>query len=127
MKRIALFAAAAVLAAPAVFAQSYGSSTTTTTTTAPAGAVTSSTGAGVSSGTGGVVAPASASANTSVATVPMRSPHLLPGGSMVQHSSNTTTMGSGPGSTQTVTTTYWANVPSGVERRNDFKRWMALK
>lgn len=124
MKRIALIAAA-VLAAPAVFAQSYGSTTTTTTTTAPAGAVTSSTGAGVSSGTGGVVAPASA--NTSVATVPMRSPHLLPGGSMVQHSSNTTTMGSGPGSTQTVTTTYWANVPSGVERRHDFQRWMSLK
>ena len=126
MKRIALIAAAAVLAAPAVFAQSYGSSTTTTTTaTPPAGAVTSSTGASVSSGTGGVVAPASA--NTSVATVPMNSPHLLPGGSMVQHSSKTTTMGSGPGSTQTVTTTYWANVPSGVERRNDFQRWMSLK
>jgi len=123
MKRIALFAAAAVLAAPAVFAQSYG----TSTTTPPAGAVTSSTGASVSSGTGGAVAPSSASASTSVATVPMRSPHLLPGGSMVQHSTNTTTMGSGPGSTQTVTTTYWANVPSGVERRNDFKRWMALK
>jgi len=123
MKRIALFAAAAVLAAPAVFAQSYG----TSTTTPPAGAVTSPTGASVSSGTGGAVAPSSASASTSVATVPMRSPHLLPGGSMVQHSTNTTTMGSGPGSTQTVTTTYWANVPSGVERRNDFKRWMALK
>jgi hypothetical protein len=57
----------------------------------------------------------------------MRSPHLLPGGSMVQHSSKTTTMGAGPGSTQTVTTTYWANVPAGVEGRRDFKRWMALK
>ena len=125
MKRIALIAAAAALAAPAVFAQAYGSGSTTTTTTRPAGAVTSSTGASVSSGTGGVVAPASAS--TSVATVPMNSPHLLPGGSMVQHASKTTTMGSGPGSTQTVTTTYWANVPSGVERRNDFQRWMSLK
>jgi hypothetical protein len=134
MKRIALIAAA-VLAVPAVFAQAYGSSTTTAPTTPmpagaatspmPAGAATSSTDASV--GSGGVAAPAPDATNTTVSTVPMKSPHLMPGGSMVQHSSNTTTMGSGPGSTQTVTTTYWANVPSGVERRKDFQRWMALK
>jgi hypothetical protein len=137
MKRIALIAAA-VLAVPAVFAQAYGSSTTaptTATTPMPAGAATSPMPAGAAAstdasvGSGGVVAPASAStsSNTTVSTVPMKSPHLMPGGSMVQHSSNTTTMGSGPGSTQTVTTTYWANVPSGVDRRKDFQRWMALK
>jgi hypothetical protein len=38
MKRIALFAAAAMLAAPAVFAQSYGGSSSTTTGTMPSGA-----------------------------------------------------------------------------------------
>jgi hypothetical protein len=126
MKRIALFAAAAVLAAPAVFAQSYGGSTSTTT--APSGAVTSSTGASVSSGTGAVVKPASASTSASVSAAPMNSPHLLPGGSMVQHSTDTKTLGAAPGPVQTVTTTtYWANVPSGAESRHDFRRWMSLK
>jgi hypothetical protein len=127
MKRIALFAAAAVLAAPAVFAQSYGGSSSTTTTP-PSGAVTSSTGASVSSGTGGVVKPASTSTSASVSAAPMNSPHLLPGGSMVQHSTDTKTLGAAPGPVQTVTpTTYWANVPSGAGRRHDFQRWMSLK
>jgi hypothetical protein len=124
MKRIALFAAAAVLAAPAVFAQSYGGSSSSSTGTMPSGAVTSSTGASVSSGTGAVVAPASAS----MSTAPMASPHLLPGASMVQHSTDTKTLGAAPGPVQTVTTTtYWANVPSGAESRHDFRRWMSLK
>jgi hypothetical protein len=107
-------AVAGALAAPA-FAQS---------------SVTSSTGASVSSGTGIVVTPSLPGANVTVtpaASVATPSGHLLPGATLVQGSSTTTVMGSGPGSSTTIVTNYWTNVPAGFERRGDVQRWMALK
>ena len=115
MKRIAILAAVAALAAPGVFAQS---------------PVTSSTGAPVSSGTGVVVtpaAPAAAVAAEPSATVSTPAPRLMSGGTIVQHSSTTTMGAAGPATTKTIVTSSWANVPANVERRGDFQRWQKLK
>ena len=114
MKRVAILAAVAALAAPGVFAQS---------------AVTSSTGAPVSSGTGAVVTPASPAPAMAVepATVSTPAPRLLSGGTIVQHSSTTTMGAAGTATTKTIVTSSWANVPANVERRGDFQRWQALK
>jgi hypothetical protein len=117
MKRIALVAAAALMAASA-FAQS---------------TVQSSTGASVSSGTGTVVTPGAPSASVTVmpstSTAVMPSHHLLPGGTMVQ-SGHTTVLGGPPGtaaSTKTEITTYWANVPADVHLDGNFQRWQRLR
>jgi hypothetical protein len=116
MKRVAILAAVAALAAPGVFAQS---------------AVTSSTGAPVSSGTGAVVTQASPSPAPAVAAEPAMvstpTPHLLSGGTIVQHSSTTTMGAAGPATTKTIVTHSWANVPANAERRGDFQRWQKLK
>ena len=92
-------------------------------------AVTSGTGATVHSGTGVTVTPSLPSASVTVqpASAEVQPAHMISGGTMVQHSSSTTTLGAGP-ATQTVTTTdYWVNVPANVERRSDFRRWQSLK
>jgi hypothetical protein len=115
---LASFALAAVAAAPA-FAQT---------------SVQSSTGLTVSSGTGVPVTPAAAGASTSVTVMPstavaVESTHLLPGGAMVP--ANSTAVLGGPAGnvsgSQTVTTSYWVNVPPDAARRGDFQRWQALK
>lgn len=119
MKNIAIVAAAALLAAPAAFAQS---------------AVTSSTGVTVSSGTGVVVTPGAPSASTAtkVTVAPsaaMPSPHLLPGGAVVQNGS-TTVLGGPSGNvagTKTEVNTYWVNVPADAPRDAGFRRWQSLK
>lgn len=116
MKRIALIAAASLLAASA-FAQS---------------TVTNSTGMGVSSGTGVAVTPGAPSATVTVipSTATAVSSHaLLPGGAMVRESS-TTVLGGPSGDvagTKTEVTTYWANVPADVQRDGNFQRWRQLK
>ena len=115
MKRVAILAAVAALAAPGVFAQS---------------SVTSSTGAPVSSGTGAVVTPAGPAAAVAVepgAAVSTPAPRLLSGGTIVQHSSTTTMGAAGPATTKTIVTRSWVNVPANAESRGDFKRWQALK
>ena len=120
MKRVAILAAVAALAAPGVFAQS---------------SVNSSTGAPVTSGTGGAVMPASpapaspapAMAAEPPATVSTPAPRLISGGTIVQHSSTTTMGAAGPATTKTIVTSSWANVPANVERRGDFQRWQKLK
>ena len=92
--------------------------------------VSTGTGGTVSSGTGLTVAPATAS----VTVIPSTSSaiptgHLMPGGAMVQRSS-TTVLGGPAGDasgTQSIVTDYWVNVPSGAERRDDFRRWQSLK
>lgn len=120
MKKIQYaFVAAAALAAGSVFAQS---------------AVTSPSGATVSSGTGVVVTPGAPSASVTVipstsTAVGVPSTRLLPGGAMVQHSSSTTLGGpSGNVSgTKTEVTTYWANVPADAPRDGNFQRWQRLK
>ena len=92
-------------------------------------AVTSGTGATVTSGTGVTVTPSLPSASVTVqpTSAEVAKGRMLPGGTMVEYSSNTTTLGAGP-ATQTVTTThYWTNVPANVERRGDFQRWKSLK
>ena len=115
---LASFAVAALAAAPA-FAQT---------------TVQSSAGIGVSSGTGVPVTPASAGASASVTVMPstavaVESAHLLPGGAMVP--ANSTAVLGGPAGnvsgSQTVTTSYWVNVPADAPRRGDFQRWQALK
>ena len=115
MKRVAILAAVAALAAPGVFAQS---------------SVNSSTGAPVTSGTGAAVMPASpapAMAAEPPATVSTPAPRLMSGGTIVQHSSTTTMGAAGPATTKTIVTSSWANVPANVERRGDFQRWQKLK
>lgn len=119
---------------------------TETTTILGAGPVMSSNGALVSSGTGVVVtpgapatiavapapaiavAPATTVAVAPVLTVP--GTRVLPGAAQVQ-ASQTTVLGgpAAPGvtSSRTIVTSYWVNVPAGVEHRADFQRWLALK
>jgi hypothetical protein len=116
MKRIAILAAATLLAASA-FAQS---------------TVTNSTGIGVSSGTGVPVTPGAPSATVTVmpsTSVAVPNHALLPGGAMVQHSS-TTVLGGPSGDvagSKTVINSYWANVPADVTRDDNFRRWQQLK
>ena len=116
MKRIAILAAATMLAASA-FAQS---------------TVTNSTGTGVTSGTGVPVTPGAPSAPVTVTpstSVAVPNHALLPGGAMVQHSS-TTVLGGPSGDvagTKTVINSYWANVPADVTRDGNFQRWQQLK
>lgn len=112
------FVAAACMLAASAFAQS---------------SVTSSTGATVSSGTGVVVTPGAPSASVTVTpsttVVAAPKPHLLPGGSLVQHS-QTTVLGGPSGTaagTKTEVTTYWANVPADAPRDASFQRWQRLK
>ena len=115
MKSIAILSAVVALAAPGVFAQS---------------AVTSSTGAPVSSGTGAVVTPAMPSAAVAVEPAAMLStpaPRLISGGTIVEHSTTTTMGAAGPATTKTIVTRSWLNVPANAESRGDFKRWQALK
>ena len=116
MKRVAILAAVAALAAPGVFAQS---------------AVTSSTGAPVTSGTGAVVTPAAPTpapaGGAEPAMVSPPPPHQLSGGPIVQHSSTTPMGAAGTATTKTIVTSSWANVPANVERRGDFQRGQALK
>jgi hypothetical protein len=103
---------------------------------AEGGMVYSSGGSSVSSGTGVLVgqgAPSSSvtvipSSSVAVTTVPGN--RLLPGAATVQ--ANSTTVMGGPAAggisgSQTVTTTYWVNVPGGVQYRSDFQRWQSLK
>jgi len=100
---------------------------------AEGGKLSSSTGAGVTSGTGVIVGQGAPSTTVivepaaSVAVVP--GTHLLPGATQVQASQTTVMGGPAPGvtSSQTVVTRYWVNVPAGVERRADFQRWTHLK
>jgi len=146
-------AAVALLSAPA-FAQTNCTVSSdnlqticTETTILGAGPVMSSNGALVSSGTGVVVtpgapatiavAPAPAVAvvpATTVAVAPaviaVPGARILPGAAQVQ--ANQTTVLGGPAapgvtSSRTIVTSYWVNVPAGVEHRADFQRWLALK
>lgn len=95
------------------------------------GAVTSSTGASVSSGTGIVVTPSLPEASvtvvpSTVAVIP--DGPLLPGGTMVQY--NTTTVMGAPGApagTTTKVTRYWVNVPADVASWDSFQRWQRLR
>jgi metallophosphoesterase superfamily enzyme len=93
-------AAAAALAAPALFAQT---------------AVVTSTGPVVTSSTGIVVTPG----------VPAMVTHNapLPGAVMAQASQTTSVAGN----TTTTTTRYWVNVPPDVQRDDNFRRWQHLK
>jgi hypothetical protein len=133
-------AAAAFLAVPA-FAQSSSCTldsnlqmTCPSTTILGAGpAVTSSSGTVVQSGTGLAVTPGAPSSTVVAPTgsvVLAPSSHLLPGAAQVQSHQTTVLGGPAPGgiaSSKTVVTTYWVNVPAGVEHRADFQRWMRLK
>jgi hypothetical protein len=102
-------AVAAVLSAPAVFAQT---------------AVISASGPVVTSGTGVIVTPGVSSTN--VVVVPGTQPAMPParyyGGVMAQADSTTVVAGN----TTTTTTRYWANVPPDVTRDGNFQRWRAL-
>jgi len=112
MKIHAAFAAAAILAVPAVFAQT---------------AVQSSTGATVSSGTGVAVTPG-VSSSTTVATGPVRTVAVLPqptiNGAVMAQAGSTETVN---GNTKTVVTRYWVNVPRGIVGDDEFERWQRLR
>ena len=104
--------AALVLSAPA-FAQT---------------AVQSSTGATVSSGTGVVVTPGVSS--TTVVTAPATAVVVAPSPSASLHGATVAQVGTTEtvnGTTKTVVTRYWVNVPAGVERDADFQRWQRLR
>lgn len=118
MKMHAALIAAAVLAAPAAFAQT---------------AVQSSTGMTVSSGTGIVVTPGVPSSMvmpavaTSVAapgTVVTTLPAATINGAVVAQA-GTQQIVTGP--SQTIVTRYWLNVPPGVENDPEFQRWQRLR
>jgi dihydroxyacetone kinase-like predicted kinase len=111
MKIHAALAAAAILAVPAVFAQS---------------TVQSSTGATVTSGTGAVVTPGVSSSTTVIA--PIRTVEVLPqptiNGAVLAQAGSTETVN---GNTKTVTTRYWVNVPRGAMVDDEFERWQRLR
>ena len=112
MKRIALLAAAAALAAPAVFAQ-------TAATVVQGGGPVLLEGPAVSRPLPGAViaqAPAMMSDGT-VAVVP--STTVLGGPAAVVSTTTTTT------ASPEVVTHYW-NVPANIGSRADFQRWMRL-
>jgi hypothetical protein len=56
-------------------------------------------------------------------------PRMLPGGTMIQHSSTTVLGGpSGDASgTKTEITRYWVNVPANAQSNAAFQRWQHLK
>jgi hypothetical protein len=107
----ALFALAIAAAASGAFAQS----------------VQSSTNIPVTSGTGVAVTPGVVSSTTVVTAAPVVVSTLpaprYSGAVMAQAGSSEVVSGD----TKTVTTRYWANVPSGVELNDEFQRWQRLK
>lgn len=106
--KFTLVAAAAVLAAPAVFAQS-ATVHTTTTVTAPAGVVVSTTSSPVSQRPlpGGAVAQAQLVAPVAVVS---------------SSGSSTAVMGA----SAAPVTRYWFNVPRDIDDRAEFQRWQRL-
>lgn len=119
MKMHAALIAAAVLAAPAAFAQV---------------TVQSSTGATVTSGTGIAVTPGVPSSMVlapgvagpviaPVATVAVLPSPTIHGAAVVP--AGTQQVVAGP--TQTIVTRYWVNVPPGVENDPEFQRWQRLR
>lgn len=97
----------AALFAGAAMAQTPGTTTVTTT-------VHSASGVPVTSGTGIQVTPG----------VAVTTHQSLPGATL--QPAGTTTVTSAPNTTTTVTS-YWANVPAGVQNDGNFQRWQALR
>ena len=108
--KLALFAAAAVLAAPAVFAQTIVYTDTTVMGAGPAAVVVAPTNAQVSD------FPFMRYQNSVVAAEPIV---VVP---VVAVNSNTAVMGAGAAPV----TRYWWNVPSDIGQRQDFRRWLGL-
>lgn len=103
-----LLAAAAVLAAPAVFAQG-ATVQSSTTVTVPAGAVLASTYSPISQRPlpGGAVAQAQLVAPVAIVS---------------SSGSSTAVMGASPAPV----TRYWFNVPRDIDDRAEFQRWQRL-